>query len=115
MRPPRDDACTTINPSPQGLVRHGVAALESPFSSYRSVVRRKLDASRAARWLLRPWMPWLVTDTASPIEAIKNRPRCPLVILHGTADRVVMRASHASIHAGVLRTLDVRVLGRALQ
>jgi fermentation-respiration switch protein FrsA (DUF1100 family) len=64
-------------------------ALESPFSSYRSVVRRKLDASRAARWLLRPWLPWLVTDEASPIEAIKNRPRCPLVILHGTADRVV--------------------------
>jgi fermentation-respiration switch protein FrsA (DUF1100 family) len=64
-------------------------ALDSPFSSYRSVAKAKLRTFWLTRIFARPFVSLLVSDAASPLRAIRDRPICPLVLIHGTADRVV--------------------------
>lgn len=66
---------------------HGLIA-DSAFSSYRSIAREKLAES----WLGWPlqWLPLVtVSDTHAPIDHVSDISPVPLVLITGTADRVV--------------------------
>ncbi len=63
--------------------------LDSTFYSYRRIVRDKMQELPVVRWFRWP-LSWLViSDAYSPHRAIAERPRVPLLIFHGSADRVI--------------------------
>lgn len=65
-----------------------LVVLDSTFSSYRSIGRKKL----AGVWFLWPfqWMPWLVlSDAYAPRGEIEKIAPTPLVVIHGNEDLVV--------------------------
>lgn len=64
--------------------------LDSGFYSYRSIVRDKIDLIPVLRWLRWPLALLIVSNGESPSETIAALPPgMPLLLLHGTADRVV--------------------------
>ena len=63
-------------------------AIESTFYSYRSIVREKIGES-PTRWLAKWSVPILVIDNRrSPAAVVKNISPTPLLLIHGTSDRV---------------------------
>ena len=68
------------NNSFEGIV--GVV-IEAAFSSYEDVAKDHVGS------LVKPLGAVLVRDTHSPIQAVDKISPIPLIVIHGTADRVV--------------------------
>lgn len=64
-------------------------ALESVFSSYRSVARAKLGRPLFLRFLWRPLAFVLISDRYRPLDYLQSLPHCPLLVIHGDRDPVV--------------------------
>ena len=68
---------------------------ENTFPSYREV------ASATVPWL--SWLvPWLVSEGEDPVEALPHIPPRPLLVIHGTADRIVPYELGASLFEAAL-------------
>ena len=62
--------------------------LDGTFLSYRTVAKRKAEQSWLL-WLFQP-LAWLVmSDTYAPKDVVDKRPPIPLLVIHGTLDKVV--------------------------
>lgn len=69
----------------------GIRALviDSSFYSYRSIVRDKIGAIPLISWFKRPLSYIMATDSFHSGDLIGSIAPIPLMIIHGTADRVV--------------------------
>jgi len=70
----------------QGGIR--TIVLEDTFDSYRSIAR---DVLRR-HWFTWPlqWIPWLaVSERHKPAKYLSRLPACPVLVVHGDADKVV--------------------------
>ncbi len=81
------------------LSPNGVRAvvLESPFASYRSIAREKLSEF----WLTCPirWpLSFLVSDRYRPSRMIRLLPHVPVLIVHGSSDKIVPYAEGARLY-----------------
>jgi uncharacterized protein len=64
-------------------------ALDSPFSSYRSVAREKLSGFWLTNLLKWPMTWLLVSDRDKPLDALPRLPPVPLLVMHAPLDPVV--------------------------
>lgn len=62
--------------------------MDSSFSSFRGIAREKLHQSWLL-WLFQYPLSLLVTGKYSPINAVKDVAPVPLLVIHGTADKVI--------------------------
>jgi fermentation-respiration switch protein FrsA (DUF1100 family) len=60
--------------------------LDSPFSSYRQIARKRIARSIIGKPFQYP-LSFLVNDDYSPVRLIKNVSPVPVVIMHGTNDK----------------------------
>lgn len=69
-------------------VKIDAVIIESSFSSYQRIAREKLSLSFIT-WLFQPLAYVLVSDEYSPEGLIKDISPIPIIVIHGTNDRVV--------------------------
>jgi len=69
-------------------------AADSAFFSYRSIVEDKLGELPVLGWFRRPLARWLIDDEWSPGSVVGRIAPTPLLLLHGSRDRVIP-ASHS--------------------
>ena len=75
-------AATARDPDIRAMV------LESPFSSFRSIAQIKAGRIPVLGWLLKPLTWLLISGRHNPSNEIRSLD-CPLLIIHGDADKVV--------------------------
>ncbi|VVS91179.1 alpha/beta hydrolase [Desulfoluna spongiiphila] len=63
--------------------------VDSSFFSYRSIVRDKIDLIPVIRWLKWPLSFVMATNGHSPGPVIESISPTPVLIIHGTRDRVI--------------------------
>lgn len=62
--------------------------LEDTFDSYRSIARSVLSR-HILTWPFQ-WLPWLfVSDARKPADYLDRLPPCPVLVIHGGADRTI--------------------------
>jgi fermentation-respiration switch protein FrsA (DUF1100 family) len=74
-------------------------ALESCFYSYRGITRDKIALLPVVRWLRWPLSGVLLSDRYSPGAAIREVAPVPVLIVHGTHDRIVPFEHGRRLHA----------------
>lgn len=80
-------AVYTVAASPPGE-RPRALIIDSPFAGYRRIVRDKI-ASLVVTWPLAGPVSWFTDDDFSPERWIGKIGPIPVIVIHGTADRVV--------------------------
>ncbi|QEM68830.1 alpha/beta hydrolase [Geobacter sp. FeAm09] len=81
------NAIAAVASRPHGNIR--AVAVDSAFASYRGIVRDKIAAIPLLSLVRTPLARLLIGDDASPDGAVANIAPTPLLIIHGTGDRVV--------------------------
>ena len=71
--------------------KKGILAVisEAAFSSYQKVAQEKIDDMAVIGWFSGTASSLFIDDRYSPLRFVKNIAPVPLLIVHGTADRVV--------------------------
>jgi fermentation-respiration switch protein FrsA (DUF1100 family) len=69
--------------------------VEGAFASYRGIAA---DAAGPLKWIASPLFSALPADTADPLAAAR-RLRAPLLVVHGTADRIIPLAHGQALYA----------------
>jgi fermentation-respiration switch protein FrsA (DUF1100 family) len=69
--------------------------VEGAFASYRGIAG---DAAGPLKWVASPLFASLPADTADPLAAAR-RLRLPLLVVHGTADRIIPLAHGQTLYA----------------
>jgi fermentation-respiration switch protein FrsA (DUF1100 family) len=87
------NAIAAVGSRPHSGIRAVVS--EAAFSSYRQIVRDKIAAIPLLSLLRVPLSHLLLGDRFAPADVVANIAPTPLLIIHGTADRVVPY-SHAT-------------------
>jgi len=62
---------------------------DSPFASYRKIVRDKVGSVSLLKWMKWPLSYLLATDGYSAVDVVDRLSPVPLLIIHGTNDRAV--------------------------
>lgn len=69
----------------------GIAAIiaEAPFASHEQLAKKKMENIAVLKWINGVAARLLIDDRYAPIRFVENISPTPLLIIHGTADRVV--------------------------
>ena len=80
-------AIRTVADHPEFGVKAVIA--DSPFASYRRIVRDKVGSISLLKWIKWPLSFLLATDGYSAVDVVDRLSPVPLLIIHGTDDRAV--------------------------
>jgi hypothetical protein len=81
------NAIAAVGSHPIGGIR--AVVIDSAFASYRDIVRDKIAAIPLLSFISTPLSHLLIGNSLSPDAVIANIAPTPLLIIHGTSDRVV--------------------------